>query len=150
MKIIISPICGDTVVNGIPKHIQSPVDALTHMGYHAGDSIWGVMFQLSTNKKRILNRCTPVSGVLSWTNDSDYSISEYTDPNYFIPYGKNGKLCYSKAVRTYSRCYATTEHDAKELYEELVNRVVTELTETINKAIDLRDKIVIKELHTTM
>lgn len=150
MKIIISPIYGDTIVNDRPKHIQNPVDALTHMGYHAGDSIWGVMFQISTNKKRVLNRCLPVPGVLSWTNDPMYSVSEYPDPKYFIPYGRNGKLCYSRAVRTYSRCYATTEHDARKLYEELVHHAITELTETINGATDLRDKIVIKELHAIM
>lgn len=90
-------------------------------GFHAGDEIYATAYGLNVSKETKALKCPPVLGVLSCTHYKSVPIDKNPDKiEYFIPYGKRGDLCYSKAVLVESRQYATTKAEAIEIYNDAV------------------------------
>ena len=141
MKIINAEIYGNSMIDKKPVTAICMDDVLEEAGYHAGDTIWAVIFLLNDYKNDIELRCEPTPGVLSWTKCEQYPIDEKDSPEYFIPYGADNKLQYKKAISVDNMCFATSEHDAKELYEELVKNAIEEVKEHINELTVFKDRL---------
>lgn len=100
-------------------------------GFKAGDEIYATAYSPNNSKEAKALKCLPTKGILSYTCYQDIAPDKYPDQiRYFIPYGKKGKLSYSKAVRVESRQYATTEAEAIEIYNDAV-RVTAEMFEQL-------------------
>lgn len=101
---------------------------LKDAGFKAGDELWATAYSLNNPKDTKALKCTPVKGVLSMSNKTIELSDKDHYPVYFIPYGKNGKPVFSRAVNVASRVYATTQKEAVELYNEAVTQIVNMFT----------------------
>ena len=100
-----------------------------------GDEVWACAFHYSHNKESKSLHQKPVLGVLM-AGDTLYShnskmerMRSYYDkepnPGYFVPFKKNSKeLAWSKSVMLSSRCYASTEEEAIQLYNDLITEAI--------------------------
>lgn len=103
-------------------------------GFKAGDELWATAYSLNSPKDTKALKCTPVKGVLSMSNKMiELSDKDYC-PEYFIPYGKNGKPVFSRAVNVASRVYATTQEEAVDLYNDAVTQIVNMFTSLRDEA----------------
>lgn len=106
-----------------------------------GDSIWACAYEFTMNSKSMKNIQKPIKGVLTTSrdkknNDSFIALGETgTDYiRYFVPYKKNEiDLSWSRAVEVYSRKFATTEEEATELYNKLIDEYIAHYTEMIER-----------------
>lgn len=90
-----------------------------------GMRVWATAYALNNGRTAVGQRIPPVQGELSavrqdWPAGTAH-VSGGKPIKYFVPYGKNGKLTWSKAVRLESRMYADTEDEAVMLYDMLIN-----------------------------
>lgn len=90
-----------------------------------GMQVWATAYALNSGRSAVGQRVPPVQGELSAVRQ-DWPVgttraSGGKPIKYFVPYGKNGGLMWSKAVRLESRMYADTEDEAIMLYNMLVN-----------------------------
>lgn len=57
-----------------------------------------------------------------------------SEPNYFVPFKKNGKgLAWSKIVTIYSRYFTTDEEESKKYYNDLIKEQIAWHESEINK-----------------
>ena len=100
------------------------------------EPLWGYAFELSdTNAYAYLN-LKPTKGILSPDRrpplddpaPADSTYLQFRRPaKYFIPYSKNGKLCWSKARNIYNTQFAQTQEEATHEYNKLVNDAIEKL-----------------------
>lgn len=81
----------------------------------AGTVVWAYAFQENSMKEGMLLSQKPVKGCI--IHDSIYS-------NMFAPFKKNKEpeLALSKAINVYGRNFADTEEEAKEGYNQLIEK----------------------------
>lgn len=104
-------------------------------GHKVGDEVWACEYVYNFGKECVELKCPPCKGILSQTSHKYKKVSEEAHKfliesgntesiGYFVPYGKNGKLSWSKAVYLHSRHYAKDEESCKVLYEQRVNSCI--------------------------
>ena len=98
--------------------------------FSVGDDVWACAFQYDLHKEGKHLYQKPVLGVFvthrngakdkrNLKNGGDTIIK------YFVPLKKDGiEPMYSKLVNLEARCYASTEKECKELYNELLEKYV--------------------------
>ena len=99
--------------------------------FKAGDTVWACAFNYTHDKEGRSLHQEPVLGkfMLCSTqakhDDKLKRYPDYTYPEYFVPFKKNGvDLAWSKAVHMHSRCYATTEEECVDLYNNLIGNAI--------------------------
>lgn len=104
-----------------------------HKAHNVGDIVWACGYQHASNKESKKYFAKPVRGMLTTTN---YEMDEENKPiymdktycgkiRYFVPFKKNGKgLAWSQAVSYSARCYADSEEECIELYNELIDDAI--------------------------
>lgn len=105
--------------------IRSYVEA--RKAFLPGDEVWACAYSYDGNKEGRLYFQEPVLGKITCRNTESAEKRELQDtstwhqPNYFVPYKKNGRdLAWSKAVSIGARCYAFSKEECIELYNELI------------------------------
>jgi hypothetical protein len=98
-------------------------------GFKTGDEIYAAAYRLNSTKTSNALKCLPVKGVFSCSKYEDVPVDDTPDIRYFIPYGKSGKLLFSKAVDVDSRQYATTYEEAVEVYNKAISNVAEKFEE---------------------
>ena len=115
--------------------------------FKSGTEIWACAFEYSGSKESKHLYQKPIKGKLTTHNTESYNNkakeSGKTAVNYFVPYKKNGKdLAWSKAVHISSRCYATSERECNELFNDLIQQQIA----WHQKQIDELEKDLIEEV----
>lgn len=82
-------------------------------------SIWACAFEYDVEKQYFSLKQAPVLGVI-------------TDSGQFKPYKKGSRTLVKNGVSEYSRCYADTKEECKELYLELMDRKIKYLQSCID------------------
>lgn len=118
-------------------------DELIENGFTAGQEIWGLRYtkqpiKSSKGATRLL-QCYPVKGVLAGRYLDEESYGQGGEILFFVPYGRSGKLSFSKAVDVNSRQYATTKEEAIELYNENI-QAIADMYEQMKLEV-LKDKV---------
>lgn len=90
--------------------------------------VWGVAYKINDQSLHVDLKQTPVKGIIKPTGTS------YSRAFEFIPLNQKGKPQNYKAVNANSRCYADTEAEAEELYNELVQERINRLMQLANEA----------------
>lgn len=103
--------------------------------------VWACAYEHTSSKNEKYLYCKPTKGMLtalSFNFESEvHSTNSY--PLYFVPFRKNAKdltlenLAWSKAVHLTARCYADTEAESIEQYNELVLASIKEVLPIIQK-----------------
>lgn len=91
---------------------------------HCGDEIWACAFEEAQNRTARKLAQKPVRGILTHYNNelahNSMDLSVWKPIRYFVPYGKNGKPVWSRAVQVGSRLYADTEDECRMAYDSAV------------------------------
>lgn len=92
--------------------------------FKVGDEAWACSYAPNGNNGKV--NILPIKGVLMpCRHEKDYTnmcAGNNGYINYFIPLKKDGKTpSWQKAIRAYSLCYASTEDECIEMYNELIN-----------------------------
>lgn len=103
--------------------------------------VWACAYAHTSSKNEKHLYCKPTKGMLtalSFNCESEaHSTNSY--PLYFVPFRKNAKdltlenLAWSKAVSLSARCYADTEAESIEQYNELILASIKEILPIIQK-----------------
>lgn len=109
--------------------IRKYTEARRH--YKSGDIVWACAFSRTDNDNSLLYHTKPVKGMLvpykrltTCQNDPNFKSKS---PSYFVPLSakKQGTdledLVWSKAVQLSSRCYADSEQECIDLYNQLID-----------------------------
>lgn len=98
-----------------------------------GQKVWACAFQLDKSKTQMRLVQEPVYGEIRGRIRPSTG-EEGKSPYYFIPYKRNSiDLAMSKKVSVYSRSYAETYEDCKEIYNSLVDENVNWLKERLSE-----------------
>lgn len=90
-----------------------------------GTELWACAFEEISDKKGFKLFQMPVKGILVSAEYADsYEKDTNKPPKYFVPYGKNGELLWSKCVSLSARSYATSEKECEEMFKELISRCI--------------------------
>lgn len=105
--------------------------------------VWACAYEYTSKKESRLNFQKPILGMIMCDKTEErhkekkerYIQRGYKPPcDYFVPFKQNGKdLAWSKAVKIWSRCYASTEKECKEIFNSLINKKVAWHLEEIEK-----------------
>ena len=106
--------------------------------------VWACAYEHTSSKNEKYLYCKPTKGMLTALSFSDKTETHSTNsyPLYFVPFRKNAKdltlenLAWSKAVNLSARCYADTEAESIEQYNELVLASIKEVLPIIIKDTD--------------
>lgn len=102
--------------------------------YRVGDVVWACAYECAGNKesKRLFQE--PVKGQLTASKKESANVAiiasaaqrgAYLEPQYFVPYKKNGvDLAWSKAVKFSSRMCADTYDESVELYNDKIQEYI--------------------------
>lgn len=93
-------------------------------GITNGTIIWAFAFEETTSKAGTLFHQKPIRGRLA-SDTGDIGIQAFnpaSSPRAFVPFKKNSdtEYAWSKAVGINTRCYADTEAEAVEGYNQLI------------------------------
>lgn len=98
--------------------------------FKPNDVVWACGFRETENKNDILINCPPIKGKLvcaKTEQEHDFIINNNTNPKitFFVPFKKNkNELTWSKAVTIWSRSFATTEGECRNLYKLLIDEAI--------------------------
>ena len=103
--------------------------------------VWACAYEHTNSKNEKYLYCKPTKGMLTALSFNFESEAHNTNsyPLYFVPFRKNAKdltlenLAWSKAVHLTARCYADTEAESIEQYNELVLASIKEVLPIIQK-----------------
>ena len=106
--------------------------------------VWACAYAHTSSKNEKHLYCKPTKGMLTALSFNCESEAHNTNsyPLYFVPFRKNAKdltlenLAWSKAVHLKARCYADTEAESIEQYNELVLASIKEVLPIIIKDTD--------------
>lgn len=105
--------------------------SLRRKNVQPGKRLWAVAYETNRENTRVNQFVKPVFGELTTTNDKLTASQAHTGRiEYFVPCGKNDRLCFSKAAKISTRVYADTEHEARMLFNILVQKQIQELRHT--------------------
>ena len=117
------------------------------LDFKTGDIVYACAYKYASNKDNKLNYQKPILGKLTLGKTqkedemrSDAAYVPYSNfegckerPSFFVPFGKNGTLVWSKAVSVFSRHFSYTEKEAIEFYnasiQEKINWHLKEIEE---------------------
>lgn len=88
-----------------------------------GYLLYAYAYRTNNDKESMGLRCKPVLGVLAARRNNITKPGE-DRPQYFIPYGKNNKPCYSRAVSLCARKYADTMQEAIDGYHAEIKECI--------------------------
>lgn len=98
--------------------------------FKVGDTVYACAYQYNRDKEGRQFFQKPILGKLvlgrSETEEAYYERTDRkTEPNYFVPFKKNGKdLAWSKVVTIYSRYFTDDEEESKEFYNDLIQKQI--------------------------
>lgn len=103
--------------------------------------VWACAYEHTSSKNKKHLYCKPIKGMLTALSFNCESKAHSTNsyPLYFVPFRKNAKdltlenLAWSKAVSLSARCYADTEAESIEQYNELILASIKEILPIIQK-----------------
>lgn len=99
--------------------------------FKVGDTVYACAYEYKRDKEGRRYFQKPVLGklVLGRTlSEEEYyeRTGRKTEPNYFVPFKKNGKdLAWSKVVSIYARYFTTDEEESKEFYNDLIQKQIS-------------------------
>lgn len=99
--------------------------------FKVGDSVYACAYKYNRDKEGRQYFQKPILGKLvlgrSETEEDYYArTGRKTEPNYFVPFKKNGKdLAWSKVVTIYSRYFTDDEEESKEFYNDLIQKQIS-------------------------
>lgn len=107
--------------------------------FKVGDTVYACAYKYNRDKEGRQYFQKPVLGKLVLGRNK--SEEEYyqrtgreTEPNFFVPFKKNGKdLAWSKVVSIYSRYFTTDEEESREFYNNLIKEQIAWHESEINK-----------------
>lgn len=115
--------------------------------FKPNDVVWACGFRETDNKNDILINCPPTKGKLMCAKTEqthDFIVNNTPNPKitFFVPFKKNKKeLAWSKAVSIWSRSFATTEDDCRDLYKSLIDDAITNHQNRISELCRYKHKI---------
>ena len=89
--------------------------------------IWGVAYKINDQTLHVDLKQKPIQGIIKATGGPCWHKFE------FVSLNKKGQPQNYKAVHVNSRCYADTEAEAEELYNELVQERIDRLLQIANE-----------------
>lgn len=109
--------------------IYTEMTEIAQLEKHPGMTIYACAYEHndSFTNKRFSQK--PVLGMLTKARTERLHkelMQKFTNnyAHYFVPFGKSGKLLWSKAVEIRNRKYADTEQECKDLYNNLVKNEI--------------------------
>lgn len=121
--------------------IRKYTEARKH--YKSGDIVWACAFSRTDNDNSLLYHTKPVKGMLvpyrTRHQYDEFPNWKYDSPSYFVPFSpkKQGltidDLAWSKQVSISARCYADTEDECIELYNELIDNNIAYFQQLIDE-----------------
>ena len=97
--------------------------------------IWACDCKLTNSKEGMMLHHKPELGFLMCGKDEKHHELYKNNGRigFFVPIGKNGKPVWSRAVNIAARCYADTEAECIELYNELVDESIASMNAIVEK-----------------
>lgn len=96
-----------------------------------GSVMWAYEFELNSKKEHPVLNCTPVKGricvsPICFNEDERHVFNPERAPRMFVPFKKNSETEYawSRAVSLHARCYADTETEAIEGYNQRIQKCI--------------------------
>lgn len=99
--------------------------------FKVGDVVYACAYKYNRDKEGRQYFQKPILGKLvlgrTLSEEGYYErTGRKTEPNFFVPFKKNGKdLAWSKVVSIYSRYFTEDEEDSKEFYNDLIQKQIT-------------------------
>lgn len=107
-----------------------------------GSVVWAYEFQQTSKHDGLYLNQPPIKGRLGFIDcmGADNNFSPLCRPRYFVPFKKGSEddYAWSKAIALHSRCYADTEEEAIQGYNDLVAREIAWHQDRINKLEEYR------------
>jgi len=88
-------------------------------------TVWAYACELQRTTTGRMSLQPPIEGIL--------------EGNDFIPFGKSGKLARSKSTHRYTRKYAGTYEEAKEKYNEEIDKLIQYYEDQIERLKEKRE-----------
>lgn len=98
--------------------------------FKVGDTVYACAYKYNRDKEGRQYFQKPILGQLvlgrNKTEEEYYQrTGRETEPNYFVPFKKNGEdLAWSKIVTIYSRYFTTDEEESKKFYNDLIKEQI--------------------------